>query len=299
MLAVRFNRERWTLAAHTMLRRAARRAGLDVVRADFNSPIIDSRTLDRSFWDLPGELAGVQLDLEAQLHQIETHLLPFVGELAIPVSAGADRSQLHLDNPWYGPMDAQLLYAMLRHRRPRQVLELGSGFSSLLIDRALARNSTTGPVPVHRVVDPFPSPLLARLGREVTVQAQSAAQVPDDAFDALRAGDVLFIDTSHVVRPGGEVTRVVLGVLSRLAVGVLVHFHDIFMPFPYPRVLYDRYNVHWQEQYLVQAYLAHNSLFEVRLSNHALWRAHPERLKRWFPGLRDGMQPSALWLQRV
>jgi hypothetical protein len=78
-----------------------------------------------------------------------------------------------------------------------------------------------------------------------------------------------------------------------------VHFHDFFRPFEYPRVLYERFDVHWQEQYLLQAFLAYNPHFEVVCSNHALWRLRREQVKRAFPGLRDGMEPSALWLRRT
>ncbi len=82
------------------------------------------------------------------------------------------------------------------------------------------------------------------------------------------------------------------------AQGVRVHFHDIFRPFEYPRVLYDVFNVHWQEQYLLQGFLSYNPQFTVLTANHALWRLRRERVTQLFPGLREGMQPSAFWLQR-
>src|SRR5205807_9593176 len=96
----------------------------------------------------------------------------------------------------------------------------------------------------------------------------------------------------------GEVVRLVLEVLPGLAPGVIIHFHDIFRPFAYPRIFYERYNVHWQEQYLLQALLAENPNFRIVLANHALWRLHPERMKLRFEGLREGMQPSGFWLER-
>jgi hypothetical protein len=81
--------------------------------------------------------------------------------------------------------------------------------------------------------------------------------------------------------------------------GVVVHFHDFFRPFEYPRILYERFNVHWQEQYLLQAFLSYNTNFEVLLSNHALWRLRRDRVRRLFPELREGMEPSALWFRRA
>jgi hypothetical protein len=95
------------------------------------------------------------------------------------------------------------------------------------------------------------------------------------------------------------VIRLVLEVLPALHSGVTVHFHDIFRPFEYPRIFYDRFNVHWQEQYLLQGFLAYNPHFRVLCSNHALWRLRRERVKPMFEGLREGMQPGGFWFTKV
>jgi hypothetical protein len=110
------------------------------------------------------------------------------------------------------------------------VLELGSGYSTLVIQQALEHGSS------HEVVDPWPSHLIARLGGQVAIRSESAATVPAALFDALGEDDILFVDTSHTVRPGGEVVRLVLDVLPGLRQGVVVQFHDFFRPFEYPRV---------------------------------------------------------------
>jgi predicted O-methyltransferase YrrM len=291
------NRERLKLRAQKLVRHIARRVGLDVVRSDFNSPIVDTRTLPPEIWEQPASLHGIELELERQLDVIEGPLLPFIADLDLPLHPRKDPSELHLDNPWYGPMDAHVLYAMLRNSPPRRVLELGSGFSTLIIDHALQANSCAVES-AHEVVDPFPSPLLSVLEGRVRVRQESAAVLDLSVFAELKAGDLLFVDTSHSVRPGGEVVRLVLRILPTLAPGVVVHFHDIFVPFEYPRVFYDAFDVHWQEQYLLEAFLAYNDRFKVLVSNHALWRLHQERVRRIFPGLREGMQPSAFWFVR-
>ena len=263
-----------------LVRRIARRAGLDVVRADFNSPLVDPGALPATIWDRPSPMPVLELDLERHLELIERRLLPLIGDFQGPA------------NPWYGPMDADVLFGMVRSLRPSRVLELGSGYSTLVIHEALEDGA------VHEVVDPWPSPLLARLGGRLTVRPQSAADVPEPLFKALGEDDILFVDTSHTVRPGGEVVRLVLEVLPELRPGVIVQIHDFFRPFEYPRVLYEQFNLHWQEQYLVQAFLAFNPGFEVLLANHALWRLRRDRVRRLFPALREGMEPSALGLRR-
>src|ERR1700693_3995758 len=156
------DRERLKFRAQALVRTVARRVGLDVVRSDFNSPIVYPHSLPREIWRHPAPLYGIDLELERQLGLIEGELLPFIAELDLPLHPGTDRSELHLDNAWYGPMDAHVLYAMLRHSRPRRVLELGSGFSTLIIDRALEANRRAASAD-HEVIDPFPSPLLASL----------------------------------------------------------------------------------------------------------------------------------------
>jgi hypothetical protein len=110
---------------------------------------------------------------------------------------------------------------------------------------------------------------------------------------------VLFVDTSHAVRLGGEVVRLVLEVLPGLAPGVLVHVHDVFRPFEYPRVLIERYNKHWQEHHLLQAFLAFNPRFRVLVAAHALARLRTAEVTALVPALRPGMAPSAFWFEAL
>ena len=292
------NREQLTAAAEKLLRRVGRRAGWQSVRADYYSPLVDLAVLPASIFSLPAPMPGLELDLDRQLAFVRRELMPYVAELNVPVRAPDGPFRLFLDNPWYGPLDAELLYAMVRWSAPERVLELGSGFSTLFIERALEDAGRPGAPAAHVVVDPYPSPLLAHAPRELDVRPISGAELPAAQFGELVAGDILFVDTSHVVRPGGEVVRLVLELLATLRPGVLVQFHDIFRPFEYPRIFYERFDVHWQEQYLLQAFLAFNPNFEVLCANHALWRQRRDEAAELFPGLREGMQPGGFWFRR-
>ena len=267
--------------------------------AGFYSPIVHPEKLPPQVWERRAPMPGIGIDLDAQLTLIERDLGRFIQEFQPPLRGpqlDADAAGFFLENPYYGPMDSHILYAMVRGARPRRVLELGSGFSTLVIQDALRANSIPAE---HDVVDPYPSQRIRALGDRVRLRAGSAVDIPDADFAALGPGDILFVDTSHVLRPGGEVGRIVLEGLPLLDPGVLIHFHDIFRPFEYPRVLYDRYELHWQEQYLLQAFLAYNPRFAVTCSNHLLWRTHAARLMPLFPGLQEWMVPSALWLTRI
>jgi hypothetical protein len=125
-----------------------------------------------------------------------------------------------------------------------------------------------------------------------------AQEVPLEAFAALGAGDVLFVDTTHVVKLGGDVNRVVLDVLPRLAPGVLVHFHDVYLPWEYhPRLVAE--SGFWNEQYLLQAHLAENPRSAVLFGAQAVTRRHRDEVERVVPSFRGSPhQAVSFWIER-
>ena len=123
-----------------------------------------------------------------------------------------------------------------------------------------------------------------------------AQAVPPETFEALERNDILFIDSTHVVKSGSDVNRLVLEVLPNLNPGVVVHVHDIFLPFEYHRAWVSD-GPYWNEQYLLQALLSMNPGFEVTLPTHALFRADRDRLRRTIPSL-GSHQPSSFWFRR-
>src|SRR5206468_1730052 len=111
--------------------------------------------------------------------------------------------------------------------------------------------------------------------------------------------DVLFVDTTHTVKVGGDVNRVILDVLPTLAPGVHVHIHDIYLPWEYPREFLAERSFYWAEQFLLQAFLAFNDRFEILFGTHALVRRYPDRIRTLIPGTGRGVSPSAFWFRRV
>jgi predicted O-methyltransferase YrrM len=279
------------LRQEAALRKAARRLGWHLVRADYYSPIADAAGLPAAAFTEVAPMHGIDLRLERQLDALESTLRPFLTEWEPPLTS---TSGFHLHNPFYAPLDSHLLYALIRSRKPRRILELGSGFSSLVIRDAARINAGEGNPIEHTIADPHPSYLV----EDFEVIRARAEDLPGDTFGKLEAGDFLFLDTTHVVRIGGDVTRLILQVLPALKPGTLVHFHDIFRPFEYPRELFERFNKHWQEHYLLEAFLAYNETFEVIAANHALARLHRDQITKLIPSLRPGMHPSAFWVQK-
>jgi hypothetical protein len=134
---------------------------------------------------------------------------------------------------------------------------------------------------------------------DATVHRQRTEDIPLTVFDELRPGDVLFVDTTHTVKTGGDVVRLVLDVFPRLRPGVLVHLHDIFLPYEYPRDWVVARRRAWGEQYLLQAFLAFNRGVEVVFPAHALAREHAATVADVVRSFRDGVCPGAFWMRRV
>jgi hypothetical protein len=132
-----------------------------------------------------------------------------------------------LDQAWFPALDAALAYVMVRERKPRRIVEVGSGHSTRVLAKASA-----GAVEIL-AIDPFPRADIAGLPG-VTVVPSTLQAAPSLPFDGMMAGDMLFIDSSHILMPGSDVDFLFNRVLPRLPVGALVHIHDIYLPFDYP-----------------------------------------------------------------
>jgi len=272
----------------------------DIVPRNYYSPVPNLELLPEDIFERRSPLGGVDLGVEAAIELIEGELAPYVAELAVPRAGPAEPGTFFLENENYESVDAELLYALLRARKPRRVLELGSGFTTLLIGEAARRNAADGVDTEHVAYDPFPrAQILGEAPPPPTrFEPLGATDVPLDAFEALEAGDVLFVDTTHTVKLGSDVNHIVLELLPVLAPGVIVHFHDIFLPWEYPREWFETMQYYWAEQYLLQAFLAYNDAFEVLVPAQAVARDHPQRLAAVVPSFSPGKRPGAIWLRR-
>jgi hypothetical protein len=211
-----------------------------------------------------------------------------------PSKSTGEPSRFHLDNGLFDGADALVAYCMVRHFQPRFIIEVGSGFSSLLLGEAAAKNSGSTLV----CIEPFPQEFL-RQGFPVlrSLIEKRVEDVDLDFFSQLASGDILFIDSSHTVKIGGDVNYLFLEVLPRLRPGVIVHVHDIFLPFDYRRDWVMEQFRFWTEQYLLQAFLTFNSEFEVLMANAYLNHYHEEDLKTAFPNLPSWIGGS-FWMRR-
>jgi predicted O-methyltransferase YrrM len=267
----------------------------EVPPGHFYSPVPDLADIwaqaDRLF-DGDRSLPGVDLRSEAQVALFRT-LAALARDAVLEQAEPATRYRV--DNPNYGVGDATMLMAMLRWLRPRRYLEVGSGYSTALaLD--VGERFLDGQLRVT-AVEPFPDLVagLARPGDPLEVLAQPVQEVPLARFAELGANDVLFIDSSHVLKTGSDVQYLYTEVLPILADGVHVHVHDIFWPFEYLRHWVEMGRA-WNESYLLHAFLLHNHRFEIVLWNHYLAVRHGDVIAAELPEIMEN-PGGALWLR--
>lgn len=282
------------------------RHGVYLLRKNYYLPIPDESEMDRSFWNKSSELVGLDMNEQVALDILENVFPRYVDEFrgCFPIYQTGDRKQFWLLNGSYMAIDAHVYYAFIRHHKPKRITEIGAGNSTLLAAAAGMQNlSETGRAPWLIAIEPFPGPVLREGFPGLSQLVESRVQdVSMDLFKSLESGDILFIDSSHVLRAGGDVQIEYLEILPRLAPGVLVHVHDISLPKPYPRVYFEN-QLYWNEQYLLQAFLAFNSRFEAIWPGNYMMIKYPEKLLSLFPEfqiMRKSFplsEPSAFWMR--
>ena len=196
--------------------------------------------------------------------------------------------------------DAIFLYSLLRLQQPRRIIEVGSGFSSAVmldtIDRFFARRPDHH---VHRAVSDYSQARVAAGGlfEGHLDRRQKVQHVPMERFTSLQAGDLLFIDSSHVMKCGSDVQFLMFEVLPRLSVGVVVHFHDVFGTFEYPREWLLK-GCYWNESYALRAFLSYNAAWEICLLGNYAVRTFSEFFKAKMPLCLENPGGS-LYIRRV
>ena len=259
--------------------------GVSVTPSHFYFPVPNLKSFQGKDWKECRPCAGLDFRIEEQIERLHTEIAPFAPEWTFPERASSDDQQFHFNNGFFERVDAEVAYALVRNRKPRRIIEIGSGNTTLLLSAALERNAHEGYAGELISIEPHPAPYLKYGLKGLTQLIESPVQrVPVDSFRTLRANDILFIDSSHVVSMDSDVLFECLRILPELAPGVLVHFHDVFTPFDYPEKFVMTNLCFWGEQYLLEAFLAFNSAFRVVWSGSAMQKFHPELLQDAFPG---------------
>ncbi|HVT66068.1 MAG TPA: class I SAM-dependent methyltransferase [Mycobacteriales bacterium] len=240
------------------------------------------------------DMPGIDFRVDEQL-KLASELAPYAAEIPFRDEA-VDGLRYRLSNPFFYKTDGLVYYCLLRHWKPKRIVEVGSGWSTALALDTADRFSDVSPV--LTAIDPNPERLrsLVRPGDRLEIVEAPVQTVDEKVFSQLEAGDILFIDSSHVTKIGSDVNRLFLEIVPRLPVGVRIHVHDMFYP-EYPRQFVHG-GMHWNEAYLVRALLTHSSRFRIVWWNAYLAATQLDEVAGRLPGW--GNSPSSsLWLEVV
>ncbi len=248
----------------------------------FYSPVVDPEEVAgeaQRIWQPEPTPAG--LNFSPKRHQqILAELFPrFMPVYDYPETLPEDAPQwqFYTRNSQFSWLDCRTLFVLLNAWKPARYMEIGSGFSSLLAADVNHR-MLDGKMHVS-CVEPYPRPFLTQPVPGINeVIVQRVQEVPLQTFDQLRAGDILFIDSSHVAKTGSDVNYLLFDVLPRLAAGVRIHVHDIFLPGDYPRDWVLKENRSWNEQYVLQALLMDSSRYEIVFGSSFAFQTFPEQV---------------------
>jgi len=281
--------------------------GFDILPRHFYSEIPDIRQLRQSEqWRAPFDMKGIRGHLDDQI--------AFVRDCTSAYSASLDGDrilaralEINRSDEGYGEMEAEFLYCFIRRHRPKIIIQIGCGVSTAVCLLA-SRDEKYQPRII--CIEPYPTRFLeeSHQSRQIELIRQKAQDVDLEFFEQIGPGDLFFVDSSHTLGPGGEVGRIILSVLPRLAKGAYVHFHDIWFPYDYcPHVLTsDLFFLH--ETPLLYGFLCMNERYSIAASLSQLFHERKAELQACLPRMipaefsqglmtKPGHHPSSIYLR--
>lgn len=269
--------------------------GISLVPNHYYWPVPDFKELEARKWPDEQPPIGVDLALEKQLDFLRNVVPQYQLEWGLETGAIASAGYKQ-GNGFFETVDAEIAYCLVRHVKPKRIIEVGGGHSSRVMAAALDQNLKVDGVRGELLtIDPHPDRFPKEaLSDRVRLIAASVQSIDLDIFMSLEDGDFLFLDSTHVVGIGSDVVREYLEIVPRIHPGVLIHAHDIFIPSDYPQDLVLRSLSFWSEQYLLAALLMSNPQFEVVWGSSAMQSSNPEALEEAFPHWRHSYQNMAL-----
>lgn len=273
-----------------------RRVGVFPLRDHYYEPMFDPRHLRHSL-DEDRDLPGIRWNVEGQLQLLSE--MNFASEINGAWDRPGNPPHFYISNGGFEAGDAEYWYSIIRRFKPARIVEIGSGNSTLIAQQAIRRNrqDDANYSCEHVCIEPYEAPWLEATG--VKVIRQRVEEVDRGIFASLQANDILFIDSSHVIRPQGDVFTEFLQILPALASGVIVHVHDIYSPRDYPSSAVIGDVLFWNEQYLLEAFLTHNDKWEIIGALNHLRHHHFASLKTVCPYLDSSREPGSFYLRRL
>jgi predicted O-methyltransferase YrrM len=284
-----------------LTKKAMLSVGMFPIVDHYYEPLFDKKYL-RYPLSQPRNLPGIDFNIDEQIDLIG--MFKYTEELlSIPMESTGKELEYCYNEGMFRSGDAEYLYNMIRHFKPKKLVEIGSGHSTLLAIKAIEQNKkeniTYGCE--HICIEPFENKWLEKTG--VKIKREQVENIKSDFFESLGKNDILFIDSSHMIRPQGDVLYEYQEILPVLKSGVVIHIHDIFSPRDYLEEWMDEHRF-WNEQYLLEAFLCFNKDFRVIGSTNYLMHNYFDEFTKACPVLKIQVErgikrePGSFWMVR-
>ncbi len=270
--------------------------GVFPIRNHYYEPQFDMREIKKPFSE-DRNLPGIEWNVQEQLNLLNG--MAATEELVKFPEEKTDRHTFYFNNDSFKSGDAEFWYQLIRLKKPRRIFEVGSGNSTLMARQAIQKNQDENPAYQcqHQCIEPYEAGWLEEIG--VNVVRDKVENIGTDAFAELQENDILFIDSSHIIRPEGDVLFEYLELLPVLSKGVIVHVHDIFSPKNYLQEWLCSDVRFWNEQYLLEAFLTCNKSWKIIGALNFLHHHHYEKLKNVCPFLTSDREPGSFYIQKT
>lgn len=270
--------------------------GIFPIRNHYYEPLFDNRKLSKSL-RINRELPGINWNEKNQISFLDR--FNYSNELVNISSTKISDIEFYWNNGAFESGDCEYWYNIIRFIKPRVIIEVGSGHSTLMATKAICKNQEENPgyFCKHVCIEPYENQWLELLG--ISILREKVEDIDIGIFKELKENDILFIDSSHMIRPQGDVLFEFLEILPTLNKGVIVHFHDIFSPHDYPDEWIKNEVRLWNEQYLLESFLTSNESWEIIGALNYLHHNHYNKLKEKCCNLTPEREPGSFYIRKV
>ena len=260
----------------------------------YYEPLFNFKQLKKKLYK-DRNLPGINFNLNQQLNNLSS--LVYTNELIdLNLNKNSPNFNFNIKNGFFEYGDAEIYYQLIRHIKPKNILEIGSGQSTLIALEAIKKNKNIDKINTKiNCVEPYENTWLDNFN--IKIIRKKIEDLHANYYLSLKSGDILFIDSSHVIRPQGDVLKIFFEIIPKLKKGVIIHIHDIFTPKDYPEKWLINENRFWNEQYLVEALMMNKNRYEIYLMLNYLKNNAYKKLKEKCPYLKKKFEPGSLYLK--
>jgi predicted O-methyltransferase YrrM len=268
--------------------------GIFPIRNHYYEPLFNFKHLKKKLYK-DRNLPAINFKLNRQLNNLSN--LVYTDELIdLNLKKNSPNFNFNIKNGFFEHGDAEIYYQLIRHIKPKNILEIGSGQSTLIALEAIKKNKDIDKINTKiNCVEPYENTWLNNL--KIKIIRKKIEDLDTNYYLSLKNGDILFVDSSHIIKPQGDVLKIFFEIIPKLKKGVIIHIHDIFTPKDYPKKWLITENRFYNEQYLAESLMMNKNKYEIYLMlNYLKNNAYKELKKKW-PYLKKNSEPASLYIK--